>query len=885
MPTDPLRDALRSYWGYDTFRPLQREAMDSVLRERDSLVVLPTGGGKSICFQAPAVAMDGMAVVLSPLIALMKDQVDTLTECGVPAACIHSMLTAPEKREIDAQIRGGQLKLLYVSPERMAQPRFVSYLRGVRISFIAIDEAHCISMWGHDFRPEYRALRSLKEAFPGIAIHAYTATATPQVRQDIITELGLHDPEVLVGSFNRPNLAYRVERASDRIAQIQEVVERHRGESGIVYCISRKETESVAARLCERGYRALPYHAGMADAQRHENQEAFAKDAADIVVATVAFGMGIDKSNVRYVVHAGMPKSIEHYQQESGRAGRDGLEAECLLLYSGSDFMLWKRIIEDSEQEGREVALGKLRAVDQYCKGMRCRRRTLLAYFSEDLPPGNCQSCDVCLDTVEVSAESSQYARLILETIRDTDQRFGRGYIVQVLTGKADERIRNLHHDQLSTFGALSTQRGPTLNAWIDQLEGQGFVERGEYMVLGLTPIGRAFLRGETEVDTPKLAKPGMKAGRASRTRVEQDAWAGVNEGLFEALRALRRELADAKGKPAYVIFGDAALRDMARVRPTTPEAFVAVRGVGRQKADAYGAVFLHAIEAHCSAKGLDTNVGIPTAYEPVEIKTAPPDSFEPRRSAPKPDRHGSRDLAFSLFAKGRSIEEVVEATQRAQSTIGGYLTDYLKEHAIEDPAPWLDEATFERIAAAADSLNADRLKPLFEHFEGEFDYNTLRIAMICRGNAKGPGGIQPKVPPATEAPRNDTPPQVREPEPEAYVAAPKAEPAPQVRTLAPEEQAALDRMVAGEHPEAVAAACEQPAAWAYALLVDHITRTKATNPFLWIDKMLYLQVASAAAQADSFEPGKVVAATGGQVPHGPASVALACLRNRQSGC
>jgi ATP-dependent DNA helicase RecQ len=886
MPVDQLRDALQAYWGYDTFRPLQREAMESVLRERDSLVVLPTGGGKSICFQAPAVAMDGMAIVLSPLIALMKDQVDALTECGVPAACIHSMLVASEKRDIDARIRSGELKLLYVSPERMAQQRFLDYLRAVKISFIAVDEAHCISMWGHDFRPEYRALRNLKTAFPGIAIHAYTATATPQVRADIINELGLHDPEVLVGSFNRPNLAYRVERANDRIAQIQDVVERHKGESGIVYCISRKETESVAARLCERGYRALPYHAGMADAQRHANQDAFARDEADIVVATVAFGMGIDKSNVRYVIHAAMPKSIEHYQQESGRAGRDGLEAECLLLYSGSDFMLWKRIIDDSEQEGKEVALGKLRAVDQYCKGMGCRRRTLLAYFHEHLEATNCQSCDVCMDTVEISPESERYAKLLLESVRDTGQRFGRTYIVQLLLGKVDERMQQLHHDQLPMVGALADQRAPVLGEWLDQLEGQGLLERGDYNVLGLTPLGRAYLRGEPEVDTPRLAKPGLKPGRGSRSRVERDAWEGVNEGLFETLRALRRELAEAKNKPAYVIFGDAALRDMARVRPSTPESFLAVRGVGRQKADAYGELFLKAIVEQCIARGLDTDVGVPVGVGIEPSFEMPPESAGSARRV-KPERGDGRSMAMQLFAKGRSIEEVVEATQRAQSTVGGYLIEYLREHEVEDPAPWLDLATFERIVCAAEELNAERLKPLFEHFGGEIDYNTLRIAMTCLSNCKGPGGIMPKPGSELPLPPVSPPPSTAHEEEAPYEVTPaptppKPAPKPAARKFTPVEQTAIDRLAAGEKPEAIAESMGQTVAWAYSLLAEHVVRSGATNPFLWIDKMLYLQIASAAAQADTFDTQKVVAATGGTVPHGPASVALACLRNRQ---
>ena len=352
---------LKKYWGYPGFRPLQREAMTLVMSDRDSLVVLPTGGGKSLCYQVPAVSRNGLALVVSPLISLMKDQVDSLQAVGISAACINSMQTAQDKRDVAGLIRRRELKLLYIAPERLVQPQTIEFLQGAGVSFIAIDEAHCISQWGHDFRPEYRQLRCLKEAFPNAAVHGYTATATEQVRADIAEQLGIADAEILVGSFDRPNLRYRVERRTDPVGQLQRILQRHKGESGIVYCISRKNVDSTSESLNRLGFRTLPYHAGMSDSDRRKNQEAFIDEEVNIIVATVAFGMGIDKSNVRFVIHAEMPRSLENYQQESGRAGRDGLEAECCLLYAANDADTWEFLMKDTEDP--EVLNAGLRAI------------------------------------------------------------------------------------------------------------------------------------------------------------------------------------------------------------------------------------------------------------------------------------------------------------------------------------------------------------------------------------------------------------------------------------------------------------------------------------------------------------------------------------------
>ncbi len=594
-----LCTALKKYWGYDNFLPLQVDAMQCAMTSRDSVVVLPTGGGKSLCYQAPAMCLDGLTIVVSPLISLMKDQVDALTDCGVAAASVHSMVGPHEKRQIAEDIRSGQLRLLYCAPERMVQPRMLDFLQSVRVSQIAIDEAHCISSWGHDFRPEYRQLRMLKEALPGVGMHAYTATATKQVRYDVADQLGLEQPEMLVGSFDRPNLVYRVKRRQNRLDQIRAVVDRHAGASGIVYCISRREVENTAEALSAAGYRVRPYHAGMCDEDRLLHQEEFSREQIDIIVATVAFGMGIDKSNVRYVIHAGMPKSLEQYQQESGRAGRDGLEAECLLLFGGNDFVLWQRMIKQPDSSGQEGALHALQTMADYCQGADCRHRTLVRYFGQELEQSDCGACDVCLGEIDLVAGAVVIGQKILSCVLRLQQRFGADYTAKVLAGSGDQRIIEQHHNELSTWGLLSDQSIQTIRNWIEQLVGQGYLEKtGDYNVLQMTEAGGVLLRGEV---SPRLLKPAKKTARQNRSdRTDgegfADDWEQVDRGLFEALRKLRRDLAQQRSVPAYIVFGDRALRDMARRRPTSIDEFHQMSGVGEKKLAEYGELFVECI-------------------------------------------------------------------------------------------------------------------------------------------------------------------------------------------------------------------------------------------------------------------------------------------------
>jgi ATP-dependent DNA helicase RecQ len=597
--TDTIEEVLRKYWGYDRFLPLQKQAMECVCQGQDSIVVLPTGGGKSLCFQAPAVLLPQLTLVISPLISLMKDQIDSLVECGIAAGRLDSTVSYADRNTIFNLLRQRRLKLLYVSPERLMMQGFLDFLKSGGISSVAIDEAHCISMWGHDFRPEYRRLSMLREALPGVPIGTYTATATEQVRRDIAEQLRLDCPKILVGEFDRSNLVYRVRRRNNVLKQIRSVLEQHTGESGIIYCLRRSDVDEMTQALAGMGYRVAPYHAGMADDEREKKQQAFIDEEVDIIVATVAFGMGIDKSNVRYVIHAAMPKSLEHYQQESGRAGRDNLEAECFLFYSGADYLIWKRILEESEPQMLEIGTAKLGQMYRYCNGVACRHRAILAYFGQELGKGNCDACDICLGEVEGVPDALVVAQKILSCIIRQGERFGADYTAGVLIGSREDRVAANRHDQLSTYGLLKDATRSVVRDWIEQLAEQECIERvGEYGVLKVTEKGRRVLKG---LDQPLLLEAPKKKA-APKPAIEKDSWAGVDRALFELLRGLRRVLAQQRAVPAYIVFSDATLRDLARKQPQTPEALLRVSGIGLKKFDLYGEQLLFEIRKYCGA-------------------------------------------------------------------------------------------------------------------------------------------------------------------------------------------------------------------------------------------------------------------------------------------
>ena len=630
---DAILEVVRRTWGFDSLLPLQEEAVRAGLERRDSLVVLPTGGGKSLCYQVPPLLNERTDIVISPLISLMKDQVDGLLTNGYPAAALHSAQDADERTAAERFIASGACRLVFVSPERLVTPWFLQTVENLGIHTFAVDEAHCISHWGHDFRPEYRQLAILKERLVGTTMHAYTATATERVRNDIIEQLGLEDPEVLVGRFDRPNLIYRLIPRLDLKEQVREVLARHASEAVIIYCISRKDTEKLAEVLSADGHRAACYHAGLEPEQRNRTQDAFANARLDVVVATVAFGMGIDRSDVRSVIHAAMPKSIEHYQQETGRAGRDGLEAECVLLHSPADPLKWRSVLErgaaelEDNGDGLEASLQLLDGIRRFCTPGRCRHRSLTEYFGQAYEPpapagarppkaqdravggeaealrsnravstDGCGACDVCLGETEGLVDGSSDAQMILSCVARTGERFGMGHVVDVLRGADTDRVRSLGHDQLSTWGLLKGRdRKEVLNLAFQLLD-QGLMERtdGEYPVLHLNEASVEVMRGERAVQIVPV-----RVKRARTTAREASSWEGVDRDLFESLRELRTELAGDRGVPPYLIFSDASLRDMARKKPSSPGEFLDIHGVGEKKLADLGSAFLDRIREY----------------------------------------------------------------------------------------------------------------------------------------------------------------------------------------------------------------------------------------------------------------------------------------------
>ena len=594
-----ILEALERHWGFDALRPLQEDAVRAALAGRDSLVVMPTGGGKSLCYQLPAVVRGGLDVIVSPLISLMQDQVHGLRACGVTAVALHSGIGAKEQADAERAIEAGDVRLLFAAPERLLAPRTRDLLRRVEPGAIVVDEAHCISHWGHDFRPEYRRLTDLKHTIPGASWHAFTATATHRVRTDIVDQLGLRDPEVLVGDCDRPNLVYRVLPRVDAHRQLLEAVNRHGDDAVIVYCISRKDTEKTAAWLKDQGVEAAAYHAGMSSKARQRVQDRFMRERLRVVCATVAFGMGVDRSDVRCVVHMAMPKSIEHYQQEAGRAGRDGLEAECLLLYSSADVATWRRLMDRSAREAGEDGapahqVELLEGMRRFCFSKQCRHRLLAEYFDQTLEAKNCDACDVCLGECAVVEDGAVVAQKILSAVARVEGRFGAAHVVDVLRGSRKEKLRGFAHDKLSVFGLMAGTPAQAIHSYIDQLCDLGALERtpGDRPVIRLGREARAYLKAEH--DAP-LRSPKIAAGRTRAAR-DADDWRGVDRDLFEGLRELRRSIADDRGVPAFVVFNDATLRDMARVRPRTRDQLLEVKGVGQTKLEEFGDAFLERI-------------------------------------------------------------------------------------------------------------------------------------------------------------------------------------------------------------------------------------------------------------------------------------------------
>ena len=588
---------LKDIFGYDSFRGRQGDIIERVAKGGDALVLMPTGGGKSLCFQVPALLRDGLAVVVSPLIALMDDQVATLEELGVAAAALNSTLSADQQRELANRIKRGEVKMLYLAPERLVQPRMMAFLQSLDIALFAIDEAHCVSQWGHDFRPEYLQLGQLAEMFPHVPRIALTATADKRTREEIVTRLHLQDAERFLSSFDRPNIFYRIVPKEQPRKQLLAFLSERRSDAGIVYCLSRKKVDEVAKFLCDQGFPALPYHAGLPSETRAANQKRFLNEEGLIMVATIAFGMGIDKSNVRFVAHLDLPKSLEAYYQETGRAGRDGLPADAWMAYGLQDVVMLKQMLQNSEGDERHKRLEhhKLDAMLSLCEETRCRRQTLLAYFDEEMPQP-CGHCDNCVDGVQ-TWDATEPARQALSAIYRTGQRYGTGHLIDVLLGRDNEKVRSFGHQHLSVFGVGKDRAEGEWRTLFRQLVARGLadIDIEGYGGLRLSDSCRPLLRGEVTLELRRELKPQTTVKSSSASPASQLV-RGEEREQWEALRALRRKLAEEHGVPPYVIFPDSTLLEMLRSQPTSLSDMAKVSGIGARKLERYGEAFLEVL-------------------------------------------------------------------------------------------------------------------------------------------------------------------------------------------------------------------------------------------------------------------------------------------------
>ena len=717
-----MQPLLKRHFGYDQFRPGQEEIISNALAGRHGLVVMPTGGGKSLCYQLPALATGGVTLVISPLIALMKDQVDGLRANGIPADFLNSTLDNRTVAEVELGAQAGTVRLLYVAPERVTMPGFRRFLGTLDLRMIAIDEAHCISEWGHDFRPDYRALAELRELFPQTPIMALTATATERVQQDIVEQLRLNDCRRFVSGFDRPNLTYRVEPGAGAWDALLGLLEERRGQSAIVYCFSRKDTEELAARLTGHRHPAAAYHAGLDANTRRLTQERFIDGEVPIVAATIAFGMGIDKPDIRLVVHYTLPKSIEGYYQETGRAGRDGLPSECVLFFNEGDRAKQEYFIQAMTGDSRAVSERQLQQMVDYCRLSTCRRKYLLGYFGDSGAGDTCGNCDVCLAERQ-SVDATVVGQKLLSAVIRTGERFGITHVCNVLLGKNLKRIRELEHDKLSVFGIAGDHDLDGLRQMTDGLVERGLLARTDdrYRTISVTSAGRDWLRtGQTltlemRVDDPVARNGKAPARRAAGTGVQS---AGHDTALFERLRALRRKLADEEGVPAFVVFGDATLRGLAEARPTNQESMLRVSGVGPAKLARYGEAFLAAISGHVDG-----------------LKSRP----EKRAGvANRPRNSVSQDQTLSLLQQGLSIAEVAEQRGLTPGTIVAHIERIKADGSEFDISPLLPPPDKTKRIRVALAISEDgRLAPIKEQLGDDCSYEEIRLVRLAYEDEK----------------------------------------------------------------------------------------------------------------------------------------------------
>lgn len=704
---------LKTVFGFHEFRPNQEAIIDSILEKRDVFAVMPTGGGKSLCYQLPAKMMNGTAVVISPLISLMKDQVDAARQNGIAAAYLNSSLASQEVSDLLCGLRNNKIELLYIAPERFAMPGFLDTLKAVPVSLFAIDEAHCISEWGHDFRPDYLSLSIIPKVFPRVPIAAFTATATARVQEDIGRKIGLRSPFTVRASFNRPNLFYQVVRKERVESQIMDFLMRRPGESGIVYRTTRDSVTETADFLSQNGVSALPYHAGLSPEVRDRNQEAFNRDEVTVIVATIAFGMGIDKSNVRFVIHADLPKNIEGYYQETGRAGRDGEAAHCTLFFGRGDIPKIRYFINQiTDDKERAIVLDKLNQMAGFASHNVCRRRQLLGYFGEEYPDPNCGNCDVCTGGVE-KFDMTKDARVIMSAIFRTGQGFGGGQIVDIVTGADTKRVRELKHDQIKTYGAGKEKDKKHWHFIIDELLAQdALMQDGDrYPVLKLTDKGSAILYGKEQIAA--IRKEEARSPARGRTEEQFDA------SLFERLRSLRKRIADEEHVPPFVVFSDKTLHEMCRHYPASPSQMRGITGVGEAKLNRYGKEFIREIADYLSEH--------PDIIPP--LAKVGERGFSGEVSSRREKKTGETvEETYRFLQKGMSMEEIARERNLAQSTIAAHIEKLIQKGRDIDIDRFVEPAKRRKIEALFLASQLAALGPVVENGNGEITYEEARI-------------------------------------------------------------------------------------------------------------------------------------------------------------
>ena len=740
-------ELLKKYYGYEDFREGQEIIIENILSGKDVLAIMPTGGGKSLCYQIPALMMEGTVIVISPLISLMKDQVDTLQQLGIPSAFINSSLTWGKLNEIVYEAVHGRFKLLYVAPERLESEEFIELLKNIKISMIAVDEAHCVSQWGHDFRPSYLKIKNIRDiAGNNPIISAFTATATPEVKKDIINLIDLKDHFEIITGFDRENLKFEVVKTNKKDRYVLDYAEENKGKSGIIYCLTRKITDEVCTKLINAGHKAVSYHAGLTNVERSTRQDDFLFDNADIIVATNAFGMGIDKLNVRFVIHYNMPKNVESYYQEAGRAGRDGEMSECILMYSPQDIVLNNYLIENSLGDSGTSKAGdysKLRDMVNYCNTDKCLRKYLISYFDESYNIENCNNCGNCLNETE-SQDITVETQKILSCIYRMDQRFGSNTVIDVLKGSGNKRIKSFNFDKLSTYGIMKEYDKDTLKDMISCLISDGYINitGDKYPILNISKLGYTVLKGTEKVEIKKVFTK-----KAAPAECEYD------KELFEILRALRKEISEELNVPPFVVFSDATLRDMCVKYPLNKNEMLNVTGVGEFKANKYGNRFIEKIKEHLRKgdtpllKGkslqergmspylnkIDVNSRLAAiAKDSDKIKNSDIKGAGLVKNQNKTDKGiDTRFLSYNLYKEGKSINEIAEVRGLKTNTIEDHLLDCAKLGLEINYYDFVSHENEEMIVNAYKKVGGDKLRPIKEALPEHITYGEIKFALF----------------------------------------------------------------------------------------------------------------------------------------------------------